>query len=98
MNTEDLFISPYLPSHVRWRAHQAGIRGNTGGWIQLPCGVALQGWFEVWTWAREAVRYVPWNLREILEGNRVGTPTLRRTDAQELAAGLLSPMPACWRD
>ena len=92
------FVSAACVGRVARKGKQAGLSGNQGGWIKLPCGKRVQGWFDVWVWAKAAARYLPENLLEIAEGTRIGTPTLRRGDEMELAVGLLSPVSVCWRD
>jgi hypothetical protein len=41
---------------------------------------------------------LPWNLAEIVDGRRVGIPTLSRKDRLEVATGLLSHGQVSWRD
>ena len=81
------------------RARSAGLRGNGGGWL-FPAGQAVQGWAALERWVAryaELARREP-NLAEILEGRRVGVPTLNRRRAAELAVGLSIRGPVSWRE
>ncbi len=70
-----------------------------GGWLSLPNGQNVQGWDDLFAWAKRRLYYVSAeNLREIVEGRRYGIPTLCRDSSVELAAGLLCPTPVSWRN
>lgn len=88
---------PARPTLQR-RARAAGITGRVGGWLAMPTGRPVHGWSGLECWLQEQAARLPWNLAEIASGARVGVPTLRRSDPQELAAGLLAPGQVCWRD
>lgn len=82
---------------LRAKAHKAGIFGNGGGWVQIG-RKNIQSWNSVGVFLDEMRKRLPWNLKEIVDGRRVGIPTLSRIDTLEVVAGLLSPDPVSWRD
>lgn len=86
-------------ARLRRRAKSLGIRGHVGGWIRLPTGKNIQGWFSLAVWINEVAKRfpLPANLQEIVDGKRYGIPTLCRDDAQELVAALLSQCPVSLR-
>ena len=87
---------PVSSYRLRRNAKSLGLRGNGGGWIRLPTGRSVAGWYALECWVRRQLP-LPANLAEIVEGRRVGVPTLRAIDDQEFAAALLSPVPVCLR-
>ena len=82
---------------LKRKAWKAGIVGNGGGWLNIG-GKMLQGWNDLAVWLDQVRARLPWNLKEIVDGRRVGVPRLSRKDRFEVAAGLLSPDPVAWRD
>lgn len=82
---------------LRRKANKAGFYGNGGGWIQIG-KKSLQGWYSVGVWLDQVRQRMPWNLAEIVDGRRVGIPTLSRKDTLEAAAGILSHDLVSWRD
>lgn len=87
---------------LRRRAQALGIRGHTGGWIWInerACKAdvrieprRVQGWGALQEWAEGRTRNLDWNLREILDGTRIGMPTLHAWEMRELAVALLAPL------
>jgi hypothetical protein len=82
---------------LKKKARKAGIVGNGGGWMNIG-GKMIQGWSDLAVWLDQVRARLPWNLAEIVDGRRVGVPTLSRKDRLEVAAGLLSHDPVSWRD
>lgn len=83
---------------LKRKANKIGIYGNGGGWLELPGGLRLQGWYSLGVWLDQVRKRLPWNLAEIVDGRRVGVPTLSRKDRLEVATGLLSHGEVSWRD
>ncbi len=86
---------------VRSRFHAIGVKGRrAGGWIKLPHGKNVQGWYAVIHWATRFVynnadKSRDYGLLEVIEGKRIGVPTIdltlppplsRRPSAEESAA------------
>jgi len=93
-----------LDRQVKRRARAAGIVGHRGGWLTRCALGHLQGWTALRYAAAKRIVFaeragaLPPNLVEILDGQRVGTPTLSAANPVELAVGLLSSAPVSWRD
>lgn len=91
-------------AQVKRQAARADIAGNRGGWIDAHSLGRVQGWDALRRCAAkrvaiaERMRQLPPTLVEILEGRRIGTPTLSVMRPLELAVGLLAPGPVEWRD
>lgn len=101
-----LKTAPGELAHLVRKNKPKDMKGNNGGWFQLPLKrtVKLQGFVMLECWARNEVkralhvrRDLPQNLIDILTGRRVGVPTLCKDDPTELAVGLLSPNGVSWR-
>lgn len=84
-------------NELKRKAHAARIFGNGGGWIKIG-QKRIQSWRSVGIWLDSVRARLPWNLKEIVDGRRVGIPTLSRQDTLEVATGLLSHGDVSWRD
>ncbi len=82
---------------LKKKARKAGIVGSVGGWLTIG-GMMTEGWNDLAIWLDQVRSKLPWNLKEIVDGRRVGIPTLSRKDRLEVAAGLLSHGQVSWRD
>lgn len=90
-------------AQVRARGTNAGITGGPSGWLRDCALGRVQGWSQLRTVAirrverAERAGTLPPNLAEILDGTRIGVPTLSIASSLELAVGLLAPGPVAWR-
>jgi hypothetical protein len=82
-------VTPEFEAAIRRRAHALGIKGNVGGWITIG-RKNLQGWWAVADFVLARANKLDENLREIVDGRRVGTPTLSTDCTSEMVAALAS--------